>query len=313
MFNLVNDNTTIAQLWESEKQKYRPWIITLGIGILILLAFAIAMVIYPAINYQSIYAEIEKSYKTILAIQPESSQIIRQIIFNIIGYALAILVILSLVIAFYIKGVISSYKAKDFSKLSNGSLLTLSFLGFYNLFQILWNAIFNSGSGQTYNFSDDAPTLQIFWIIQIVFVILTVLIWLGVQIPVSRIRKQFNAVHIRNSIIEQQRQMMQYLNDFQKNNAGFNFDFSQMNQDQTTEDGFSDNQETEESSTAQETQTVSEEQKTEIKKLLELPNEQLFEIAKMLKIYGYETMSKQELAEKIYSYTQMHKNDKEKK
>ncbi|SYV96748.1 Uncharacterised protein [Mycoplasmopsis edwardii] len=46
-----------------------------------------------------------------------------------------------------------------------------------------------------------------------------------------------------------------------------------------------------------------------VKKILELPNEQLYKMAEMLNIFGYKEMTKEELAEIIYINTKKTKKD----
>ncbi|WP_426461357.1 hypothetical protein [Mycoplasma hafezii] len=299
---------TIAELWAHEKDTFRPWIISLGVGILIILGLTITMTIYPAVKINELAKE---TYDYLMAnnqgnLNITETAVKQLILYNyIMNNAFMCCAIIGAA-AWYGVGIYKSYKAKDFSQISNVTLIVIMILGFWNLITLL-SMIF-SGSYVGVNFQAD-NTVKVYWALNITTVIATVVVWIFLEMPVAKIRRAFLFIHKKRQAEAAQKAFMEWFGNLQNNpNANANFDFNQFSQtaqkyDDEIEKDEEKNPETTDNEKADDKKSPEELKKQkEIKRLLSLPNEQLEEIAKMLNIYGYQSMSKQELAEIIYNY-----------
>ncbi|QGZ97814.1 hypothetical protein GE118_03290 [Mycoplasma sp. NEAQ87857] len=264
---------TKEELWSHEKETFRFWVFSFLITLVIILGLYIAQIVLLSLA-------ISNNVNNITV-----SPLLTTSFIVIIGCAL---------LFSYSKSLIKSYKEKDFRFLSQYTLSFVSLFAFIGIFMLLFSLFGLAGFENIKSTNSYNKAAFIINAISIAFVILT---WFVVGREVKVIRQAFFAFELRKQMEKVKEEYLKILK-----NANINFD-NQATNNTNPFTGFNFNQ-TQDNTTNTENKVEENTNKNqELKKLLNLPNAQLFEIAKKLNIFGYETMTKEELAETIYNYT----------
>lgn len=309
---------TTEKLWSFEKSTFRFWVWSYFAFLLVLVLISIInIVLFYFADFNNVDPSlIDAGSKTLT--MSDLNNIKQKFLQNVITqviYNLALLV-------FYVFGVQSSYDKKNFKHLNQLVVYLVYLTVFINLINFLTLiddfSIFYKNVNVIGKFPLAIMGLNIFQsVITIIFGIL-----LGRE--VSAIRKAF----IRIEFMKQQEEFMKMMKENMSQNPNnpygmynpFMGDFyrnpnSYQNiKDEDAQQNAKEVDETEEfeinKSSHSKEKNISKEdsqREEEIKKLLELPNQKLFKIAEKLNIFGYEDLTKEELAEKIYIYTKTEK------
>lgn len=309
---------TIEKLWSFEKSTFRFWVWSYFVFLLVLVLISIVnIVLFYFADFNNIDPSlIDAGAKqiTMSELNNIKNKFLQNVITQVI-YNLALLV-------FYVFGIQNSYDKKNFKHLNQLVVYLVYITVFINLINFVTLiddfSIFYKNVNVIGKFPLAIMGLNIFQsVITIIFGI-----FLGKEI--SAIRKAF----IRIELLKQQEEFLEKMKKdmgINMNNpygmydpfmSGFyrNPNSYQNVNDQEVQKNAKEADETEE---VEINKTMFTEEKNshkddsqrekEIKKLLELPNQKLFKIAEKLNIFGYEDLTKEELAEKIYIYTKSEK------
>ncbi|TQC54021.1 hypothetical protein E1I18_01010 [Mycoplasmopsis mucosicanis] len=267
-------------LWENEPTKFRKFIIGSTVSSIIISLFYFLNFLLGIID--TFYFE-GKSFKDLTGA-------------NSFDLFFSILLV-GAVIYFSIDWVISvfkSYKNKSFRFLSNNTLIfygILSFVAVLQLISLFFTKLNNSN--QQLN-----PVRIINLVTQVFLNVLLVVFYYVFFRKTKKIYVLFAQVHQHEEMMKQPeyKQLVESVQDLinNANNAASSSSASQSESQQ--------NQNDEEEAII--VNAAKEKEDKYYKRLLELPNEKLFEIAKKLSISGYETMEKEELARTIITITQ---------
>ncbi|AWX70307.1 hypothetical protein DP067_03000 [Mycoplasmopsis anatis] len=304
---------SIEKLWSHEKTTFRFWVWSYFAFLLSLVIISlINVVLYYFADFSSINPALivgttkPLDHDAINAISQKFMQgVIVQIIYNVA------------LLTFFVFGIQKSYENRNFKYLNlfvislvylTVFINIISFITLINDFSVFYKNVSVMGK-----FPIAILGLNIFQsIITIIFGIL-----LGREI--TAIKRAF----VRLEILKEQENLMRMMKNMGVNASnpygmynpfmgGFAPNANQYNQ--AREENIKEVDETEEVEISKE-KPLDEKVKTkddlireeEIKKLLDLPNQKLFKIAEKLNIFGYEDLTKEELAEKIYIYTKNQK------
>ncbi|RIV16678.1 hypothetical protein [Mycoplasmopsis gallopavonis] len=284
---------SISELWSHEKDTFRPWIIGLIIVFGILIALPIAKLIILGINHSWFLNNLQTTVNGSQAMTSISE--VRSLYINTaIG---AFLPLLSLVV--FLGSLRDSYLKKDFSFISNWPLLVMALLAIFQFYSLI--SIFIFGRSDLL-FSKGTPFLPLN-VITIVSSFFTIVSWFFVSREVAAIRNAFIAIH-RRQLMEKMEKSFQ---EMMQNQSFTNPFTGQKSNEFSWSSSFEDQETNKKEAETQTNFNVSpdEEYKTQqIKKLLNLPQDQLYKIAQKLNIVGYEDLTKEELSQKIYYYTE---------
>ncbi|UCU26392.1 hypothetical protein [Mycoplasma anserisalpingitidis] len=309
---------TIEKLWSFEKSTFRFWVWSYFVFLLVLVLISIVnIVLFYFADFNNIDPSlIDAGTKqlTMSELNNIKNKFLQNVITQVI-YNLALLV-------FYVFGIQNSYDKKNFKHLNQLVVYLVYLTVFINLINFVTLiddfSIFYKNVNVIGKFPLAIMGLNIFQsVITIIFGI-----FLGKEI--SAIRKAF----IRIELLKQQEEFLEKMKKdmgINMNNpygmydpfmSGFyrNPNSYQNVNDQEVQKNAKEADETEEFEinkpmfTEEKNSNKDDSQREkEIKKLLELPNQKLFKIAEKLNIFGYEDLTKEELAEKIYIYTKSEK------
>lgn len=309
---------TIEKLWSFEKSTFRFWVWSYFVFLLVLVLISIVnIVLFYFADFNNIDPSlIDAGAKqiTMSELNNIKNKFLQNVITQVI-YNLALLV-------FYVFGIQNSYDKKNFKHLNQLVVYLVYLTVFINLINFVTLiddfSIFYKNVNVIGKFPLAIMGLNIFQsVITIIFGI-----FLGKEI--SAIRKAF----IRIELLKQQEEFLEKM----KKDMGINMNnpygmydpfMSGFYRNPNSYQNVNDQEVQKNAKEADETEEVEinkpmfteeknshkddSQREKEIKKLLELPNQKLFKIAEKLNIFGYEDLTKEELAEKIYIYTKSEK------
>ncbi len=135
---------TTKEMWENEPNKFRHWIILLGIGLLIYMTLIITSIILVSIGYTDLKKIFSDIYTANKVNNPDSSAG-RDVLVNyiVLPSITGLLTVASILL--YTTTTHASYKAKSFSKLSGFSIYFSEFIGLFAIFNAV-RILFSSTS-----------------------------------------------------------------------------------------------------------------------------------------------------------------------
>ncbi|WP_025755426.1 hypothetical protein [Mycoplasmopsis cricetuli] len=280
----------VKDLWKKELQ-FRKFIIAMIFVLsIILIIFAVKVILTFILKNDFTHFLIELDINGNKVTQNEANGIWFRSIMQDLTY---LIISLGLLIS-YIVNIKQAYKIKSFEKIS-----------FFSVFFPFVIILISGWDIMRYGYY--LPYLN-FIILSIINLSFNLLAYIFVVNQVSLIRKAFVAA----SRFEAQQKIFNELFKNASNNSQGNsftnpftgFPFMQQNNENVQ----NSNTNNDNVDSAEIVETPEEKEKNkQIKKLLDLPNEKLYKMAELIGIYGYKEMSKEELAEKIYIYTQQNK------
>ncbi|QKT05630.1 hypothetical protein [Mycoplasma sp. OR1901] len=272
---------TTEELWKHEKKDFRIYFILYAVAItlLSLIWFTWFIIILAAKDqYLSLVAETTKDMK-----QPGNpidyykAELIQQTFYAISLIAMNVS---------YIMSIFKSYKNKNFKYISSWVQLIYYALAIWKVIGFIVSITQNSFVGMGNNYLS---------IISLVFNILSLLIFMVI---IFFLHGKLNKIQRAFKYIEYVKTMEEYQKAFMENIRSNNpFGPSTFNADPAS------NEEKNKESKTQSTKTDDYLNSENYKKIIELPREQLNDIAKKLNVFGYEEMEKEELAKLIYNIT----------
>ncbi|MEA4191297.1 MULTISPECIES: hypothetical protein [unclassified Mycoplasma] len=288
------------ELYEKGQKTFASWVWLLFASITLIAALTLAGFLIVTIGHNTFLKPdtTNLSSDDVIKVINESKSlfifyIINQIFYIIIFCAAAIVIIISF---------IKVRKEKTYLNFNRWPILLSTIVGLFSVFT-LFKYIFNG----TFN-QPGLPNIVIaIVVIDVVTTILTIVNWLIPAKKVVFIIKMFYSIKMEEETLAMAAKMQEL---FKNNPNGISDLFSGFANGANLNDIFK-NQNKAADATDSEKKDLSEEEKiqadvqkeTAIKKLLEIPNEQLFKMAELLGISGYQEMPKDKLAELIFNYT----------
>ncbi|WP_338822706.1 hypothetical protein [Mycoplasmopsis felifaucium] len=284
MFNVdYRTETTIEGLNSHYKKTFKPIFITWLVSLMILAIVMLALTIYVVIDYSRVYVS-AIDFTNSRGLNGFDELMKQKLIFSITKYA-SLTVLLSLMFSFSLSAILKGKKAKDFSQLPVWPSFVMFTLALFSLFSIEWEVFKGVFRGYPVEIQ------QFLLIVSISQIIFSILCWIIV------ILVAFKMTGIRNAYIN----VYRYIESqkFLKENPGIqefmNSLMKSVNPDYTPEEQVVAAEENIEAEG--EKQILIREK--HFKKLMDMPNEKLFEIAQTLYISGYSTMEKEKLVNLI--------------
>ncbi|CAM9150059.1 Rho termination factor N-terminal domain-containing protein [Mycoplasma todarodis] len=273
---------TTKEMWKNEPNKFRQWIILLGISLIVFLALTIAGLALVLADRDTLHASIERAAAKTNGISDPSKAASQKIIISFIAAPMIMMVMTIISIGLYASTLVKSYKSKTFSKLSGAAILLPEIIGMFSLFGAIWS------SWNLISIVDRHPGALLTIASQYFSVVLLVFAW-----QVSRIRKTFIHVERMEALRKSPefQQMQEQMKSF--------FNAAQNGQTPSSAYGPSSNAQP---ADIKETPTEVKEA-PEVTELKKLKIEELREIASKLSISGSEKMSKDELVSTIIRVT----------
>ncbi|WP_406613994.1 hypothetical protein ACJA23_03360 [Mycoplasma corogypsi] len=300
---------SVPELWKHEKDTFRFWIVGLLVSFILLIFINILISIFSGIRIAEqleplVQEGIKKfnfneqqaaTFRNNVLIEAVVRYIIQYIVlFGIYGFALHR----------YVSSLIKSYKAQDFSLLSRGVFMFAFFIGIWSLMNIIVLLTRDSSDIAGANWQ-----YKVIFALNIIALAVAIVNWLLFSNNVKAIYVAFATIRFNEQMLEMQQKFNEMVQNGQNPFAPFAQGMPQVNlNNEQPNDNLQNNTQATTSQTEQELENKKE--KAELNKLLSLPNEQLFSIAKKLKIFGYETMEREELAQTIINTLKVTNKDK---
>ena len=276
------DTPTTKEMWKNEPNKFRQWIILLGISLIVFLALTIAGLALVLADRDTLHASIEKAAANTNGISDPSKAATQKIILSFIA-APAIMMVMTMVsIGLYASTLIKSYKSKTFSKLSGAAIFLPELIGMFSLFGAIWS------SWNLITIVDKHPGALLTIASQYFSVVLLVFAW-----QVSRIRKTF--IHIERI------EILKKSPEFQQMQAQMKSFVDAAQKGQTPSSAYGPTSNAQPADIKETSAEVKE--APEVTELKKLKIEELREIASKLSISGSSKMSKDELVSTIIRVT----------
>ncbi|WP_322962006.1 hypothetical protein RRG51_00770 [Mycoplasmopsis cynos] len=286
IFGIDFNKLDLNDLWKNEKQHFRIWFILFIVFWSIITLLYLGLFVLDLVFKDEIIKSIDANIKNGPEQKNDSNpyyntRLVIDILFFIGPAIILILFVISLV---------DSYKKKTFIGISSFSITLAKFIGIMTIINlILFSTSYIYANGETiYSkiYSSLSGIVILFNIIQLFFA----------ANNISKIKKLF----IQKELENQAKIFFDAMNKAQ-NNSPFGPDLNSFfNNAQTKQQSVNEEEATVVNDSTPKTDS---EKQMIIKKILELPNEQLHKIAEKLNIFGYEEMSKEQLAEIIYNHT----------
>jgi len=312
-FMMQQNVPNIKDLWKNEVDKYRLWIILFIIGVLSIAILSFVAILLNGLSMQQGINDIlNNSGKNGGPIANSYNNARWFYLTNMVIYPTFMLLLVVVSLTLFTITCVKSYKAHNFARLSWGSVFTIQILGFLALINIFQALIFSGGSFGS-QISTDIPGP----IFTLVVMFLYMPIWFFAN-RVSSIRKLFlyseqmeklkNDPNYQNMV----KQMQQFSQSQNGRPSPFGFTPNQgnvhnPNNKATPSQNAAGNTKGKPNQVpmsniqpAKETSKLSETDK----QLAKLTIKQLRQIAKKLYIFGYETMSRDDLISWIKRATQ---------
>ncbi|MCU4706369.1 hypothetical protein [Mycoplasma sp. CSL7503-lung] len=271
---------TTDELWKHEKKDFRIYFIlyTLAITLLSLIWFSwFIILLVSKEQYLLLISESIKNNKQLgEPIAYYNSELIQQTFYTISLIAMNVS---------YIMSVFKSYKNKNFKHISSWVQLIYYGLAIWKIIGFIVSITQNAFATIGNNYLS---------IISLIFNILSLVIFMVI---IFFLHGKLNKIQRAFKYIEYVKTMEEYQKAFMENIRSNNpFGPSSFNATNSSEEERNSNNR---NSHSKDDYTNSE----NYKKIIELPREQLNDIAKKLNIFGYEDMEKEELAKLIYNIT----------
>ncbi|WLP85521.1 hypothetical protein [Mycoplasma seminis] len=309
-----------AQLYEKYKKYFTMWVWILFASLACALALILANIIITSVNFDLISKygyfkegteQADKFYAAIIKNNAQGAIQNNLLIYNIIQNVVFAFIFVWLEYL-VVSGWVKATNEKSYARYPRTIYMVTFFLALYNLLNL--TQFIQQPSMQSY-----AGYSIALFIISLFYAIVNILAWIFPARQMSIIVRMFiglqQAIQWKKIQSQYAKMMKEGKNPFdifgmfgQEMAAEMNAAMSSENiQEQQDEELAQSHQEGKDQNTANKQNTTenreSLEQQEAVKKLLEIPNNQLFQMAQILNISGYEDMSKQELATLIYKYT----------
>ncbi|WBP84098.1 hypothetical protein [Mycoplasmopsis edwardii] len=276
-----------VDLWKNEKSHFRIWIIIFSVFWTLISLLSLSILIYMLADKTAIVNFLHDGLSKTNE-KPSLSMAERAFWTRFIIEFISASIPVSILVTFGIS-IFKSYKTKTFINISSWALIVSKIHGFLSIINLI--SFFTSGN----KISDQKTFQVVYLVITLIIVVLSIFQLFVVSWNITQIKRLFimKEMEIKaKEFMEQFNKSIQN-NEFQ-NAFGMNVNpFNNVKEEVKTEE-------------AQEVDKAKEEA---VKKILELPNEQLYKMAEMLNIFGYKEMTKEELAEIIYINTKKTKKD----
>ncbi len=273
---------TTKEMWKNEPNKFRQWIILLGISLVVFLVLTVAGLALVLADRDTLHASIERAAAKTNGISDPSKAATQKIIFSFIATPLIMMVMTIISIGLYGTTLVKSYKSKTFSKLSGAAIFLPEIIGMFSLFGAIWS------SWSLISIVDSHPGALLTIASQYFAVVLLIFAW-----QVSRIRKTF--IHIERM------EALKKSPEFQQMQEQMKSFFNAAQNGQTPSSAYGPSANAQPADVKETTAEVKE--APEVTELKKLKLEELREIANKLSISGSEKMSKDELVATIIRVT----------
>lgn len=290
MFRINEKELDLNNLWSNEKKHFRIWIILFIIFWSLITILAIVPSLHILAN-KTQWTEIYKEYEKGLPNPPTGTNYDRVWITSVFLSMLITALLPALTISFTLSSVKKSYKKNNFIHLSSGALFFSKFHGVLSLIGLILLL-----TTQSFTLNSEFNVVDL--VVRICVLVLSTFQLLFIARNVTSIKRFFVLEKLRKDSAV-------FLEQINKNMQDGNFNnnpFGMMNQEVFKNKEQNSNQD--DNDAAKETKPT---QKTKkdlaIEKILELPKEQLNRMAEKLNIFGFEQMTKEELANLIYNHT----------
>ncbi|EIE41260.1 hypothetical protein MCANUFG1_02895 [Mycoplasmopsis canis UFG1] len=282
IFKIDFSNINREDLWSNEKKHFRLWI---GLFLVFWTLILILTFVYP-IYLSTAKTEFIRFLERTTEVKNQQVNYEYSYRFRLFLEFLS-LIIPSLTIVFFSYTLVNSYKQKTFIKLSGAAIMLARIHGILSLINII--QIFSVEKMH----SDTLVVLNL--VVKIIIFVLSVIQLFFIVNNVAKIKRLF-------VIADFESKTNAFMEEFNKSmkNSEMNSPFW-MNYGSTNDSNNSDS-----SNSDQNKEDIAKSET--IKKLLDLPNEQLYKMSEMLNIFGYKEMTKEELVEIIYNHTKKTEN-----
>ncbi len=276
---------TTKEMWKNEPNKFRQWIILLGIAMVIFLAITAAGLILVITDKSTLQDSLSKAIANTKGFTGDSDKTASQRIIMSFIVMPAIMILMTITsISLYATTLMKSYKAKTFSKLSGAAIYLPEFIGIFSLF----GAVFSSWSviANVDNHVGAILSIAAQWFA----IILLIFAW-----QVSRIRKTF--IHIERM------EELKKSPEFQQMQEQMKTFFNAAQSGQTPSSAYGPSSANAQPADIKETPVEEVKEAPEVTELKKLKIEELREIANKLSISGSDKMAKNELVATIIRVT----------
>ncbi|WP_029608525.1 hypothetical protein [Mycoplasma simbae] len=259
--------TNISELWKLEKKEFRKYVVGSITSAIVLFSLYVSLFVLKIVDYFS---------------KNKFDKIPADVLSDIFISVVVLSIVLYIAIRFFVS-VHKSYKNQSFEHLDSGALLFAGFLSFFAFISLIVMAFTRFNKTNTFVGWMQITTI----VLQIIFLLLCVAAYYIF----------FRKARIIQSVFANAKSISQLKEQLSEEDLNNPFVKILMQQD---EQNTSPNHQEEKAEIINK-DTVH--RKEQVKKLLELPNENLYSIAKKLNISGYDKMEKEELANLIYDIT----------
>ncbi|QDF65219.1 hypothetical protein [Mycoplasma nasistruthionis] len=314
-FKKLTEYDNEAELSKVGKTTFRNWIILGFLSAFIIFSLYLGLIINSAVNANELReyggytanafnTQIAPNDRTILQ-NVAQQQFIYSIITNLllmfaIGYA-----IFTLGLGYY-----KSVQKQDYIHLQLTYVRVMLFIGLWNAIDLFQYIFFSKV--RVIPFQSASNGYIINFIFEMLILSISIVSWIFVSHNIKKIWILFFNIKRKKQMEEFLKQAQKMQNDPNSFlNMMFGGQANSFNADAQPKTEQAEQETTQNLEATQVAETTDPQKEQQVKKLLELPNSQLFSIAKMLKISGYQDMEKTELANLIYEYSKQDTQNKE--
>ncbi|TNK81929.1 hypothetical protein C4M98_00740 [Mycoplasmopsis pullorum] len=285
---------TITELWTHEKKSFRIWIVSYALILFLLFGMILGSLLWFKLDQSAYLTQLKSFYESNKA-SSDAAVIAANEVFQTILTRYAVSAIFAFCIfVYFLATVVRSYALKSFSRLTSMFSLLIFYLGWIFISEVLFAK----------NYFQTLPNSHYLYYSAC---LIGVISYFLVGKSVTKIKQLFMEVTFRM-------QRDQMLEELRKRGGIFGDNFNpftgtywgekpETNQESNSESNQAAQQNQNENPEVKAAKAANDEKKKTIDKLLSLPNATLHSMARRLNIFGYENLSKEELAEKIYEFT----------